>query len=126
MSAQKLSNENNNNTSIPGNIDESSYHVIKLFLRKKYGPIKNNLIFYQIKTVDFEDSQINATHYIENVTPFIFFLEKNKSYQFKKNSTNNNNNVSDIERMRGNMSDSATPSLMQFPSGFKIIIFYIV
>jgi len=55
------------------------------------------------------------------VTPFIFFLEKNKSYQFKKNSTyNNSNNVSEIERMRGNMSDSATPSLMQFPSGFKI------
>jgi hypothetical protein len=46
MSAPKLSNEKNNNTSIPGNIDESSYHVIKLFLRKKYGPIKNNLIFY--------------------------------------------------------------------------------
>jgi len=61
------------------------------------------------------------------VTPFIFFLEKNKSYQFKKNSTyNNSNNVSEIERMRGNMSDSATPSLMQFPSGFKIATFFIV
>ena len=60
------------------------------------------------------------------MTPFIFFLEKNKSYQFKKNSTYNNNNVSEIERMRGNMSDSATPSLMQVPSGFKIATFFII